>query len=307
MICPCCITFIPACTAGCWISLVTSRSARLPHDVADTIPGRLSLILIYCGLNGQAKFCGESLKPCWLHLWLADIRCLVLCPSAANSLSTLGAELVKNLAASRFAPTMLAHMARTVPLGAYSQGAHGSALMPHPVQRSAQQLPGLGSSLRGRHQRPFRHHATMLQAIRNLPIFPLGFVAFPGSEVHTFQLPSRLHVRPACVICLQRHHVGSRSSKDGRAWLHGLRLTKRSMGMPMRYVPRCWLPLSQVPLNIFEARYRVLFSTLLAGGHECVLHRPSQRSCCVASMPTQRYLLHRVHSAMPVYEVLLKS
>lgn len=61
---------------------------------------------------------------------------------------------------------------------------------------------GLGSPLRALQSRRLRH---LTQSIRNLPLFPLGMVAFPNT---------------------------------------------------------------QVPLTIFEARYRVLFSTLLAGGHD---------------------------------------
>ena len=62
-------------------------------------------------------------------------------------------------------------------------GSNGSsALTLHPV-RPAQTLPRLSgsrSSLQGSHR---QRHGIMLSSIRNLPIFPLDLVAFPGSEV----------------------------------------------------------------------------------------------------------------------------
>ncbi len=64
-------------------------------------------------------------------------------------------------------------------------GTNGSsALTLHPG-RPAQTLPRLSGSrslMRGRHR---QRHGIMLSSIRNLPIFPLDLVAFPGSEVRT--------------------------------------------------------------------------------------------------------------------------
>jgi hypothetical protein len=37
------------------------------------------------------------------------------------------------------------------------------------------------------------------------------------------------------------------------------------------------LPHTEFPLNIFEARYRVLFNTILAGADECA--PPARRAC----------------------------
>lgn len=72
-------------------------------------------------------------------------------------------------------------------------------------------------------------------SIRRLPIFPLGMVAFP-----TAQASSSVHL------------VGY-SAAEGFARMARTRLTYASART------------MQVPLTIFEARYRVLFSTLLAG------------------------------------------